>query len=208
MARGTTTAAGRGGRRSPTRPALGDRLPPQNLEAERSVLGSVLLDNDVLHEIVPMLAVADFYRDVHQTIYQAIRDLYDLGKGIDAVTLADELIAPRPVREDRRRRDADRDRQQRPARGQRQVLCRDRPREGDRPPVDRQRHRDHPGRVFQSIHGAGAAGVGRAEGLRHRRGADPGRHARAEGRDHAGDGSDRQAGRDAAATRSPGSRPG
>lgn len=71
--------------------ALGDRLPPQNLEAERSVLGSVLLDNDVLHEIVPMLAVADFYRDVHQTIYAAIRDLYDEGKGIDAVTLADEL---------------------------------------------------------------------------------------------------------------------
>ena len=52
----------------------------------------MLLDNDVLHEIVPMLGVSDFYRDVHQTIYQAIRDLYDLGKGIDAVTLADELI--------------------------------------------------------------------------------------------------------------------
>ncbi len=83
-----------GGSVRPPRPdggALGDRLPPQNLEAERSVLGSVLLDNDVLHEIVPMLAVSDFYRDVHQTIYQAIRDLYDLGKGIDAVTLADEL---------------------------------------------------------------------------------------------------------------------
>jgi replicative DNA helicase len=71
--------------------ALGDRLPPQNLEAERSVLGSMLLDNDVLHEIVPILAVADFYRETHQTIYQAIRDLYDQGKGIDAVTLADEL---------------------------------------------------------------------------------------------------------------------
>ncbi len=71
--------------------ALSDRLPPQNLEAEKGVLGSVLLDNDVLHEVVALLSVVDFYRDAHQTIYQAIRDLYDQGKGIDAVTLADEL---------------------------------------------------------------------------------------------------------------------
>src|SRR5947209_11902349 len=85
---------GRGAK--PDMAALGDRLPPQNLEAERSVLGSVLLDNDVLHEIVPMLGVPDFYRDVHQTIYQAIRDLYDEGKGIDAITLADELIRRDP----------------------------------------------------------------------------------------------------------------
>lgn len=83
---------GSGRAHRPDMNALGDRLPPQNLEAERSVLGSILLDNDVLHEIVPILNVDDFYRDVHQTIYQAIRDLYDEGKGIDAITLADELI--------------------------------------------------------------------------------------------------------------------
>src|SRR5262249_34591292 len=72
--------------------ALSDRLPPQNLEAERSVLGSILLDNDVLHEIIPILGVADFYRDTHQIIYQAVRELYDMGKAVDAVTLADELV--------------------------------------------------------------------------------------------------------------------
>ena len=76
----------------PDATALGDRLPPQNLEAEKSVLGSILLDNDVLHEIIPILTVADFYRDAHQIMYEAIRELYDLGKGVDAVTLADELI--------------------------------------------------------------------------------------------------------------------
>src|SRR5579883_77192 len=76
----------------PDMSALGDRLPPQNLEAERSVLGSILLDNDVLHEIIPILSVADFYRDAHQVIYQAIREMYDHGKAVDAVTLADELI--------------------------------------------------------------------------------------------------------------------
>jgi replicative DNA helicase len=90
--KGHYNSSGSGRPPKPDAAALGDRLPPQNLEAERSVLGSVLLDNDVLHEIVPMLSVSDFYRDVHQTIYQAIRDLYDLGKGIDAITLADELI--------------------------------------------------------------------------------------------------------------------
>jgi replicative DNA helicase len=81
---------GRGAR--PDVAAPGDRLPPQNLEAERSVLGSILLDNDVLHEIIPILGVADFYRDAHQILYQAIRDLYDEGRAIDAVILADELI--------------------------------------------------------------------------------------------------------------------
>ncbi len=90
--KGHYNGSGPGRSQKPDPTALGDRLPPQNLEAERSVLGSVLLDNDVLHEIVPMLGVSDFYRDVHQTIYQAIRDLYDQGKGIDAITLADELI--------------------------------------------------------------------------------------------------------------------
>src|SRR5947209_3448290 len=81
---------GRGSK--PDSAALGDRLPPQNLEAERSALGSILLDNDVLHEIIPILGVADFYRDAHQVVYQAVRDLYDQGKAVDAVTLADELI--------------------------------------------------------------------------------------------------------------------
>jgi replicative DNA helicase len=68
-----------------------DRLPPQNLEAERSALGSILLDNEPLHDIVMFLRSDDFYRDAHQVIFAAIRDLYEAGKGIDAVTLAEEL---------------------------------------------------------------------------------------------------------------------
>src|SRR5262249_796667 len=76
----------------PDTTALGDRLPPQNLEAEKSVLGSILLDNDVLHEIIPILAITDFYRDSHQLIYEAIRDLHDPGHGVDAVTVREELI--------------------------------------------------------------------------------------------------------------------
>jgi replicative DNA helicase len=91
---GNGSANGHGGGRSgrvETPGGLGDRLPPQNLEAEQGVLGSILLDNDVLHDIVGALKVEDFYRDSHQILYRAIRDLYDLGKAVDAITLADEL---------------------------------------------------------------------------------------------------------------------
>jgi replicative DNA helicase len=70
---------------------LTDRLPPQNLEAEQGVLGSVLLDNDTLHDVVPILKAEDFYRDTHQILYRTVRDLYDLGKPIDVITLAEEL---------------------------------------------------------------------------------------------------------------------
>jgi replicative DNA helicase len=83
--------SGRVGEPPSTSTALGDRLPPQNIEAEQGVLGSVLLDNDVLHDVVGHLNVEDFYRDAHQVIYRAVRDLYDLGKAVDAITLADEL---------------------------------------------------------------------------------------------------------------------
>jgi replicative DNA helicase len=68
-----------------------DRLPPQNLEAEQGVLGSILLDNEVLHDIIPVLRAADFYRDSHQIIYRAIRDLYDQAKAVDSITLEEEL---------------------------------------------------------------------------------------------------------------------
>jgi replicative DNA helicase len=71
---------------------LSDRLPPQNLDAERGVLGAILLDNEVLHDVIPILSVDDFYREAHQVVYRAIRDMYDEGKAVDAVILADELI--------------------------------------------------------------------------------------------------------------------
>lgn len=70
---------------------LDDRLPPQNLEAERGVLGSVLLDNEVLHDVVPLLRPTDFYRDAHQVLYTVIRELYDLGRPVDTLLLAEEL---------------------------------------------------------------------------------------------------------------------
>ena len=89
---GNTNGPGRGSGKTGGGP--GDRLPPQNLEAERSALGSILLDNEVLHDVVPLLKVDDFYRDSHQVIYRAVRELYDLGNMIGPDTYALTVVHP------------------------------------------------------------------------------------------------------------------
>ncbi|WZP00479.1 replicative DNA helicase [Isosphaeraceae bacterium EP7] len=74
-----------------TPPPAGDRLPPQNIAIEQEVIGALLLDNDQLHNVMPLLKADDFYRDSHQIIFRSISDLYTLGKPVDALILADEL---------------------------------------------------------------------------------------------------------------------
>ena len=51
------------------------KLPPQNLEAEQSVLGGILLDNPALNTVLEALTPADFYSDAHRKIFKAIIDL-------------------------------------------------------------------------------------------------------------------------------------
>jgi replicative DNA helicase len=72
-------------------PAGSDRLPPQSREAERSVLGSMLRDNQVISDVVQLVRTEDFYADAHQKIFQAILSLYDKGHPADLVTLAEAL---------------------------------------------------------------------------------------------------------------------
>jgi replicative DNA helicase len=67
------------------------RLPPQNLDAERGTLGSVLLDGSVLPEVEAILQVEDFYRDKHRELYQAIREVVEDGQPVDVLTVADHL---------------------------------------------------------------------------------------------------------------------
>src|SRR5580692_6207340 len=68
------------------------KLPPQNLDAERSVLGSMLLSNDALDEVAAFLKPAHFYLDAHQRIYDTVCKMRDRGLGaIDSVTVGDEL---------------------------------------------------------------------------------------------------------------------
>ncbi|MDO5633408.1 MAG: replicative DNA helicase [Micrococcus sp.] len=66
-------------------------LPPQDLEAERSVLGGMMLSKDAIADVVELLRGHDFYRPSHEMIYEAVIDLYGRGEPADAVTVADLL---------------------------------------------------------------------------------------------------------------------
>ncbi len=68
-----------------------DRLPPQNQEAERSVLGSLLRDNRAIEEVALMLRAEDFYADAHQRIYPIMLALHEKGGAVDLVILAEAV---------------------------------------------------------------------------------------------------------------------
>ena len=68
-----------------------DRIPPNDLAAEQSVLGAMLLSKDAIADVVETLRGQDFYRPAHETIFDAVIDLYSRGEPADAVTVAAEL---------------------------------------------------------------------------------------------------------------------
>src|SRR5881398_2492007 len=68
-----------------------DRTPPQDIVAEQSVLGGMLLSKDAIADVVEVLKPGDFYRPPHQTIYYAILDLYGRGEPADPITVSAEL---------------------------------------------------------------------------------------------------------------------
>jgi replicative DNA helicase len=68
-----------------------ERLPPQNPDAERSVLGSMLRDNAVIGDVVLIVRTENFYADAHQKVFGAIVSLYERGQPVDLVVLAEEL---------------------------------------------------------------------------------------------------------------------
>ncbi len=67
------------------------KVPPQNLEAEQSVLGSLLIDKDAITKIADLIRPEDFYKDSNGTIFDAMVDLYDKREPIDVVSLANKL---------------------------------------------------------------------------------------------------------------------
>jgi len=67
------------------------RQPPQDLVAEQSVLGGMLLSKDAIADVLERLRPGDFYRPAHQNVYDAVLDLYGRGEPADAVTVAAEL---------------------------------------------------------------------------------------------------------------------
>ncbi len=70
---------------------LAQRLPPQSLEAEVSVLGGVLLENDALNRVLEIIREDDFYREAHRKIFSAILDLYERNEPADLITLSETL---------------------------------------------------------------------------------------------------------------------
>jgi len=71
--------------------AISGRIPPQALDAEESVLGSILLDNQAINICIERLRAEDFYKAAHQTIFEAMSILSDKREPIDLITLGQEL---------------------------------------------------------------------------------------------------------------------
>ncbi|MBR2994710.1 replicative DNA helicase [Candidatus Saccharibacteria bacterium] len=69
----------------------GGRIPPHDDVAEKSLLGALIINNDVLPEILTIIKPRDFYDERHQIIFEAISNLYDNHKPIDLLTLTSEL---------------------------------------------------------------------------------------------------------------------
>ncbi|MFL6177617.1 MAG: replicative DNA helicase [Ornithinibacter sp.] len=68
-----------------------DRVPPQDLQAEQSVLGSMLINKDAIADCLEAVKAHDFYRPAHELIFDAVLDLFGRGEPADAITVADEL---------------------------------------------------------------------------------------------------------------------
>jgi replicative DNA helicase len=97
---GNSSAFGGGGATALGDPFGGDsvnqetwsgRMPPQDSDAEQSVLGSMLISKDAIADVNEVIGGADFYRPAHETIYDAVVDLYGRGEPADPVTVAAEL---------------------------------------------------------------------------------------------------------------------
>jgi len=67
------------------------KLPPQNIEAEQSVLGGILIENDAINKVMEILTPEDFYRDAHRKIYNALINLSVRDEPADLITLTNEL---------------------------------------------------------------------------------------------------------------------
>ncbi|MDD5433047.1 MAG: replicative DNA helicase [Candidatus Pacebacteria bacterium] len=68
-----------------------DKLPPQNIEAEKSLLGCLMIDTDAIYKVADFLQTKDFYKPNHQIIFEAILDLFDKREPVDLLSLSSKL---------------------------------------------------------------------------------------------------------------------
>ena len=66
-----------------------DRLPPQNVEAEQSIIGAILIDNEALPKALEIIGIDDFYKTSHRKIFRSMVELFDRNEPIDLITLTD-----------------------------------------------------------------------------------------------------------------------
>ncbi len=70
---------------------LPDKLPPQNIEAEKSLLGCLMIDKDAITKVADFIDHRDFYRNSHQEIYKVCQELFSKGEAIDLLSVANRL---------------------------------------------------------------------------------------------------------------------
>lgn len=70
---------------------LTERIPPQNLDAEQSVLGAMLIDKEAVVKVVEILRPQDFYRDANARVYEAMLNLFNKNEAADLITVTEEL---------------------------------------------------------------------------------------------------------------------
>jgi len=70
---------------------LPEKLPPQSIEAEQSLLGCLMLDKNAITKVADFLMPQDFYRGSHQEIYRACQELFEKGEPIDLLSLSNRL---------------------------------------------------------------------------------------------------------------------
>ncbi len=72
-------------------------LPPQNIEAEESLISAIMLDNSTLYDVIEIVSSGDFYSKSHQLIFQAVVELFKKGEPVDLITLNDYLTSTRQI---------------------------------------------------------------------------------------------------------------
>ena len=68
-----------------------EKIPPQNIEAETSLLGCLMMDKDAILKVVDFLAPRDFYKETHKEIYQAVQELFEKREPIDLLSVSSRL---------------------------------------------------------------------------------------------------------------------
>ena len=68
-----------------------ERVPPQNIEAEQSVLGAMLIDKEAIAKATEILSAEDFYREAHRVIFSAMLEIYNKNEAVDMITVTDIL---------------------------------------------------------------------------------------------------------------------